>query len=203
MSSREERKEERQDRRALRRQQREAVRQQFATNAARWVGRYRDIFDDEMQEGATEREAHETAIRAALESFVSWSLNLLARLRFSNLEDRFRFINDEDKRDLFRSIVKVVFSRALRHALADVQEAREVAALLTDRGSKAADTVGDFLGAFSDVLSNDGTPEIIEAPHREPIVSDRKPGIIGGIPVMEAPTRAPVSASEVIEIPGE
>ena len=204
---REDRREDRKDRRALRRQQRAAVRQQFATNAARWVGRYRDILDDELAEGSTEREAHETAIRAALESFVSWSLNLLARLRFASLEDRFRFINDAEKRELFRSIVRAAFSRALRHALQDVQEAREVAALLTDRGSKAADSVGDFLGAFSDVLDG-GAPEIIEPPRRDPIVMDRSPGAldlpgtIGGIPVMDAPTRAPVNESDIIEIPG-
>ena len=28
------------------------------------------------------------------------------------------------------------------------------------------------------------------------------PGTIGGIPVMDAPTRAPVSESDIIEIPG-
>ena len=211
MPTREERAEKRDARQDRRKQQREAVRAEFRANSARWIGRYREIFQDELEEGSSEREAHETALREALNSFVEWSIHLLARVRFSRREDRWRLIADEGKRAAFRELVSRTFLRALRTALQDMQEAREAAALLTDRAADIAGAASDFLGAFSDLLDDDPPQVVTGSPTPREPVRTRTPADLPrdrildpGIPVMEAPSRSPLMSrpeDEIIEIP--
>ena len=212
MPTREERAEKRDARQDRRKQQREAVRAEFRANSARWIGRYREIFQDELEEGSSEREAHETALREALNSFVEWSIHLLARVRFSRNEDRWRLIADEGKRAAFRELVSRTFLRALRTALQDMQEAREAAALLTDRAADIAGAASDFLGAFSDLLDDDPPQVVTGSPTPREPVRTRTPADLPrdrildpGIPVMEAPSRSPLMSrpaeDEIIEIP--
>jgi len=195
MSDREERREERKSNRKARREQRKVVRQEFAKNAALWIARYREALADAIREGDTEMEAREEALQEALESFIDYLVNLLSRSATSSTEGRMRIIHDPRIRSAMVSAIARTFRRLLKNAVQNVEIARTAAGLLTDKS--AGDQGGGLLGAFADLL--DGAPEVVEAPHRDPIIPNRSPSPVAGIPRAPIPT-AP--DGEVIEVPG-
>lgn len=198
-------KEEREDRRQ---RMRDAVRDMFQNDPEPWLDRYRRTYEVEVQEGSSERRAHERAIKAALDSFVNKAVNVFAHARFRNsAADRYAMMQNKNARLRLRGIVQRVFRVALTDTLSDIKEAKQMAAQLTDRASDAAGEISDFLAALSNVLEGDDggeeePPEVIETPTRggPAHIIERKPGPIAGIPVAaNLPGRA--SVEEIIEAP--
>ena len=207
---------ERKANRAKRKARRQLILGHIQTYMADLVGTYSVVYQDEIDDGAEEKEAHGNAIEATLVSVIRQLLAKTARLRFSNPVEVYAFVGNFENHRALRGLIGKLFLREFSRLLKDFKMAREGATLMLTTTAEATSEASVLMTALSDLIEPESAPE--SAQEERPTVLKRKPDaptripeptIIAAAPTTrpatDAPRRSPLAAPpaepDVVEMP--
>ena len=144
---------ERKANRAKRKARRQLILGHLQTEMADLVGTYREVFSDEIEDGADEQEAHEEALERTLASVIRQLLTKTARLKFGRDSGKvFAFVADLTNHVNLRRLIGKLFLREFARMLKDFTKARESAALMLTTTAEATSEASVLMTALSDLI---------------------------------------------------